>query len=67
MDLQAGLCEIGTYYRSGETRQRLASVLYTTCLSYYLLAKGGLMGYNMVERFTMTGSGLNMFGGWANG
>ena len=67
MDFQAGLREIDTYCRSKETRQGLGLVLYTTCLSYYLLAKGWLMGYNMVERFTMAGSGLNMLGGRANG
>ena len=67
MDLQAVLHEIGTYFRSKETWQGLAAVLYTTCPSYYLLAKGWFMGYNKVERFTMARSGLNMFGGRANG
>jgi len=67
MDLQAGLREIGTYWRSAETWKGLAVVLCAMCPSYYLLAKGWLMGYNKVERFTMAGSGLNMFGGWANG
>ncbi len=67
MDFQAGLREIDTYCRSKETMAGLTLVLYATCLSYYLLDKGWLMGYNKIERFTMAGSGLNMFGGWANG
>ena len=67
MDFHAGLREIDGYCRSKETWQRLVLVLYATCPSYYLLAKGWLMNYNMVERFTMAWSGLNMFGGWANG
>ena len=67
MDLQADLREMGTYCRSKEIWQGLVLVLYTTCPSYYLLAKGWLMGYNKVERFTMAGSELNMFGGCANG
>lgn len=67
IDFHAGLCEIGTYCRLREPGQGLALVLYTACLFYYLLAKGRLMGYNIVERFIMAVSGLNMFGGWANG
>ncbi|RKY06842.1 MAG: hypothetical protein DRP66_07990 [Planctomycetota bacterium] len=39
-DLQAGLCEIDTYCRLRDAGQWPALVLYTACLSYYLLAKG---------------------------
>ena len=67
MDLQAGLREIDTYCRLKEAGQGPILVLYATCPFYYLLAKGGFMSYNMLERFIMAGSGLNMFGGWANG
>ena len=67
MDFHVSLREIDTYCRSKETMQELALVLYTMCPSYYLLDKDWLMSYNIVERFIMAGSGLNMFGGWANG